>query len=63
MSDGPKDLAELWGRGPWARPRRGRRNPGMTKTTHPDHLSLGALMIVLALTNVWFFTQVLGYVS
>jgi hypothetical protein len=35
----------------------------MTTTTHPDHLSLGALMIVLALTNAWFFTQVLGYVS
>jgi hypothetical protein len=35
----------------------------MTTTTHPDHLSLAALMIVLAITNVWFFTQVLGYVS
>jgi hypothetical protein len=35
----------------------------MTTTTHPEHLSLAALMIVLAITNVWFFTQVLGYVS
>jgi hypothetical protein len=32
-------------------------------TTKPDHHSLVALMIVLALTNVWFFTQVLSYVS
>jgi hypothetical protein len=30
--------------------------------TRRDHLSLGALMIVLALTNFWFFTQVPGYV-
>jgi hypothetical protein len=37
--------------------------PAQTTTTTKDRMSLAALMIVLALTNAWFFTQVLAYVN
>jgi hypothetical protein len=45
------------------RGRAGGERCAMTTKTNTEHLSLGALMTVLAITNLWFFTQVLGYVS
>ena len=34
-----------------------------TKKPSGDRLSLGALLVVLLTTNVWFFTEALTYVS